>query len=260
MIEIKDQLNQTIRLEETPKRIVSLVPSQTELLHDLGLGEKVVGITKFCVHPQIWFENKTRVGGTKKLHLDEIRKLNPDLIIANKEENTKEDIELLATEFPVYISDIFSVEDVCHMITAIGKLTNTSKKANAIARQVRDDFSKLPKFKGRALYFIWADPYMVVGKDTFIGHILADLGFDNAIENLNSRYEEFNLTEIANLNVDSILLSSEPFPFGEKQISEIQKYFKGNIILVDGEMFSWYGSRMLKMKAYFENLKLSKRL
>src|ERR1700741_3198050 len=106
-----DQTGRKISIPQIPQRIISLVPSQTELLFDLGLDKEVVGITKFCVHPPEWFQTKTRVGGTKQLKIDLIKQLQPDLIIANKEENVKEQIEELEKHFPVWISDVNNLED-----------------------------------------------------------------------------------------------------------------------------------------------------
>ena len=105
-----DQTGRKITLDKPPHRIISLVPSQTELLYDLGLHNEVIGITKFCVHPQEWFQHKTRVGGTRQINIDIIHELRPDLIIANKEENVKEQVEELAGYYPVWISDVKHLE------------------------------------------------------------------------------------------------------------------------------------------------------
>jgi ABC-type Fe3+-hydroxamate transport system substrate-binding protein len=115
-MEYVDQLNRTVFLAQPPQRIVSLVPSQTELLYDLGLGEKVVGQTIFCIHPHSAFKKATKIGGTKKLQLDKIRSLKPDLIVANKEENDQSQIETLAQDFPVWISDIITLDDALDMV------------------------------------------------------------------------------------------------------------------------------------------------
>lgn len=254
MIELKDQMNRQVRLTTFPKRIVSLVPSQTELLADLGLDEKVVGITKFCIHPNDWFKTKTRIGGTKSLDLEKIKALSPDLIIANKEENTKDQIEALTEIAPIYISDIYTVEDACQMIEDIGFLTNTSALASELNHQIKADFSVLPQIKGKVLYYIWADPYMIAGKNNFIGHLLARLGLENGVEDPAVRYQELDVATLKSINPDIIFLSSEPFPFKEKQRLELQFYTTAKIIHVDGEIFSWYGSRMIKAKAYFEQL------
>lgn len=253
-MEFIDQMNRTIRLEKTPRRIVSLVPSQTELLYDLGCKDRVVGITKFCIHPDKWFREKTRVGGTKQLNFDRIAELEPDLIIANKEENTKDDIERLALDYPVYISDISNVDDALKMIQAIGQIVNESNRAQVLSNQILNDYQSWPQLDGKVLYFIWANPFMVAGKNTFIGQVLSDLGLENAIDDPNARYPELKELEISQLDLEYVFLSSEPFPFKEKHIERLEKLTQSKVLLVDGEMFSWYGSRMLKMKSYFETL------
>ena len=253
-MEFIDQMNRTIRLEKTPRRIVSLVPSQTELLYDLGCKDRVVGITKFCIHPDKWFREKTRVGGTKQLNFDRIAELEPDLIIANKEENTKDDIERLALDYPVYISVISNVDDALKMIQAIGQIVNESNRAQVLSNQILNDYQSWPQLDGKVLYFIWANPFMVAGKNTFIGQVLSDLGLENAIDDPNARYPELTELELSQLDLEYVFLSSEPFPFKEKHIKRLEKLTQSKVLLVDGEMFSWYGSRMLKMKSYFETL------
>lgn len=254
MIEINDQMNRTIRLEQIPMRIVSLVPSQTELLAYLGAADRVVGITKFCIHPNEWYRSKTRVGGTKNVNFDAIEKLNPDLIIANKEENSMADIERLAQKYPVYISDIYVVEDAFLMMEDLGVLLQQEFEANALISQLRLDFKTLPQMQGTVLYFIWANPYMVAGENTFIGAIIRVMGLKNALTDPNSRYPEMSAEEIKTINPTYIFLSSEPYPFKEKDRNELIKLVSSEIKIVDGELFSWYGSRMLEMKKYFEKL------
>lgn len=253
MIELKDQMNHTIRVPKNA-RIVSLVPSQTELLHYLGCDENVVGITKFCIHPKTWHKNKIRVGGTKNIDFDKIAALEPDLIIANKEENTKSDIEQLQLLYPVYISDITSVEEAFEMIAHLGKLTEKTDSALELIELLKLDFNNLPKLNGSVLYFIWSSPYMVAGPNTFIGQIIKTLGLNNVISAPQERYVTLSESEIETLNPDLIFLSSEPYPFKEKDVAAFTKNFNSKVIIVDGEMFSWYGSRMEKMKAYFSLL------
>lgn len=249
-----DQLQRKIALSSPPKRIVSVVPSQTELLYDLGLEKEVIGITKFCIHPQEWFKNKTRVGGTKTLHLDKIRQLQPDLIIANKEENTREQIEALAQEFPVYISDINNLDDSLAMILQLGEITGRLPQAEKISECIQHGFRQLapmPKPK-KALYLIWKDPYMVAGTDTFIQDMLQRCGFENLAT---GRYPSLEESEIAKLKPEWILLSSEPYPFKEKHIQELQEIApEAKILLVDGEYFSWYGSRLQGAPNYFQQI------
>ena len=139
-----DQTGRSISLHSPPGRIISVVPSQTELLHYMGLNDEVAGITKFCIHPDHWFRTKTRVGGTKHLSIDKIRELQPDLIIANKEENVKEQVELLAADFPVWVSDVNNLDDACSMIASIGDIVQKNDPANELVQNIRSEFELLP--------------------------------------------------------------------------------------------------------------------
>jgi len=240
-----------------PERIISLVPSQTELLYDLGLDREVVGITKFCVHPEIWFRSKTRIGGTKTLHLDQIKALQPDLIIANKEENTREQIEALQTFTTVYVSDILNIPDALHMIRSIGTLTGKTKVADKMAESISTRLNLLKKLNSapkRVAYLIWKDPFMAAGKDTFIHDMLKTAGWNNVFED-QARYPETTIEDIRQRYPEVVLLSSEPYPFGEKHLKELQAALpETQLLLVDGEMFSWYGSRMLKAADYIAQI------
>lgn len=251
-----DQLARTIELPATPQRIVSIVPSQTELLFSLGLEHEVVGITKFCVHPESWFRQKTRVGGTKSLHIDRIHQLQPDLIIANKEENVKEQVEELSRHYPVFISDINNLPDALDMIGQVGEITNTSATATSIIKRVTLAFEELQtiNYKPQTAYLIWRKPYMTVGHDTFIHDILTRCGFSNLFAHTR-RYPEITIEQLQTANCELLLLSSEPYPFKQQHIDELQQQLPHTrILLVDGEMFSWYGSRLLHAPAYFSRL------
>ena len=252
-----DHLGNTIDLSETPKRIISLVPSQSELLWDLGLQDEIVGITKFCIHPHEMFKCKTRVGGTKTIDIEKIRSLKPDLIIGNKEENEHSQIVELQKEFKVWMSDIYNLSDVYKTIKDIGELVNKNNESLLLISNIKKSFSLLKKHNKSALYLIWKNPYMAAGKATFIGDLLNEIGLNNVLENNDLRYPELLIEGIKQLNPDVILLSSEPFPFKEIHISEIKKHLPNKTIqLVDGELFSWYGSRLLKSAAYFNQLVL----
>lgn len=251
-----DQLNRQIELKHAPKRIISLVPSQTELLADLGLDEEIVGITKFCVHPDSWFHEKQWVGGTKNIRMSTIKQLQPDLIIANKEENVQEQIEELAAEFPVWVSDINTLEDATKMIKCIGEITGQIAQATAINKSIRKGFAQLSPFKEKLLtaYLIWKDPYMSVGGDTFIHDLLDKAGFQNIFAS-EKRYPQISLDMLEQAQCKLLLLSTEPYPFKQKHIAQLQKELPNiKIMLVDGEMFSWYGSRLTKAPAYFQQL------
>jgi ABC-type Fe3+-hydroxamate transport system substrate-binding protein len=263
---LTDQMDHKITLPDEPLRIVSLVPSQTELLFELGLDEEIVGITKFCIHPEEQFRKKTRVGGTKEIKLDRIHELSPNLIIGNKEENTEEDILALQKDYPVWMSDISTLDDALEMIRAIGLITGQEAHAEQLAGQIRRAFSQLQRdIAGlpqlRATYLIWRKPYMIAARNTFIHHIMELTGFRNTFEHL-ERYPEISLDDLMHLEPDVLLLSSEPYPFKDKHLEEFRIACpSAQIELVDGELFSWYGSRLLHSPPYLKSLreKLSKK-
>ena len=258
MFTTSDQLGRTLELQSSPSRIVSLVPSQTELLYDLGLESEVVGITKFCIHPKQWHDSKTRVGGTKQLNLDQIRSLQPDLIIGNKEENDQDQVEQLMREFPVWMSDIFNLNDAFQMIDSLGQLFGKYNSSQSLIQAITDSFNELEKYKPeipkKTAYLIWKEPWMVAGRHTFINDMLERCGFVNAFFG-QLRYPETNPQELLQLNPDLILLSSEPYPFKEKELNLMKNLIpEAKVLLVDGEAFSWYGSRLLKAPEYFKTL------
>lgn len=252
-------LSSTDQLGYIPKRIVSLVPSQTELLHYLSLETETIGITKFCIHPNTWFRNKTRVGGTKNVNIEKVKELKPDLIIANKEENVKEQVNILAQQFPTWVTDVNCLEDSFAMISDIGQLTGKEMEAVGLVGMCRKLFDLLYEESTlndipSATYIIWKNPIMTIGGDTFISSVLEKAGFRNSFKNLN-RYPEITIEDINNSGCDMVFLSSEPYPFSQKHIDEFSRQLPGKkIMLVDGEMFSWYGSRLLAAPAYFQKL------
>ncbi len=253
----KDQLGQHIELTQIPKRIISLVPSQSELLWDLGLRDELIGITKFCIHPNEMFKFKDRVGGTKTLDIQKIRSLKPDLIIGNKEENEYAQIKELQNEFPVWMSDIYNLNDAYKMISDIGELVHKKNEATRLVSNIQKSFSVIKKYNKTVLYLIWKNPFMAAGNSTFIGDVLNQMGLINSLKNSDLRYPELTMDEIKNLNPDFIFLSSEPFPFKEIHINELKQLVpNATVKLVDGELFSWYGSRLLKSVEYLNNLEL----
>jgi ABC-type Fe3+-hydroxamate transport system substrate-binding protein len=259
-------LQKTSDLNYIPERIISLVPSQTELLHYLGLEAETVGITKFCVHPENWYKTKTRVGGTKAIKTNIIHDLKPDLIIANKEENIKEQVELLANDYPIWVSDVNNLEDALMMIKDIGELTGKKSQANSLTGKISKSFQELNQlqttnlptgqagYKPKTAYLIWHNPYMTIGGDTFINDMLSKWGFENIFAH-KSRYPEVTIEDMHIANCQLLLLSSEPYPFRQKHVDELSSRLPGcKILLVDGEMFSWYGSRLLLAPDYFKTL------
>lgn len=249
-----DQTGRRVDIPANPQRIVSLVPSQTELLHDLGAD--VAGITKFCIHPDEWFRTKTRVGGTKQLKPEVIASLRPDLIIANKEENEKEQVEALAKEYPVWISDIHTLDDALDMIVSLGDILSKRHAAQQLTQNICERFDLLRPLSTAipTAYFIWRDPWMIAGGDTFINEMLRACGLRNVFEDI-PRYPAITLPQLAASGCKLVLLSSEPYPFREKHIGEIREYLPdAEVLLVDGEMFSWYGSRLLQAPRYFAGM------
>lgn len=248
-----DQLRRAIFLPQSPERIISLVPSQTELLVDLGLEEKIVGVTKFCIHPEHLRKSKTIVGGTKNYRFEVIDSLKPDLIIGNKEENDRKGIEKLAEKYPVWMSDIFSLEDNYEMIRQVGMITQRESQSEEIIHKIKSTFEQpIPK-KGSCVYLIWNEPIMVAGQNTFINVMLEKAGFENLIDKL--RYPVLEKEDLKRLNPDFLLLSSEPFPFKEKHLGFFRALLPDSQIkLVDGELFSWYGSRLVHSADYFRRL------
>jgi ABC-type Fe3+-hydroxamate transport system substrate-binding protein len=245
------------QFKKPPQKIVSLVPSQTELLSYFGLDDEVIGITKFCIHPQQWFAGKTRVGGTKNINLDLIKSLQTDLIIANIEENVKEQIEKLALDFNVLVTDVNNLHGALEMIEDVGKITCKLHEATELITLIKKNFLQLPstKIKINTAYLIWKDPYMTIGGDTFINDMMQYCGLKNIFEN-QSRYPEITIDDLAKSNCELILLSSEPYPFKQKHIDELRQSLPGKkIILADGEIFSWYGSRLLLAPQYFKKLR-----
>ena len=256
-MQCKDQLHTVFEFSQTPKRIVSLVPSQTELLIDLGLKKQVVGITKFCTHPTSLKDEKTIVGGTKTIHLDKIRALQPDIIICNKEENTKEIVALCATIAPVWVSDIYTLKDALEMISLLGTLFEKEEKAFDIITNIRNQYTLFTKFIAqkntkKVAYLIWQKPFMVAGVNTFINNLLSINKFENIVKTPASRYPELYIEDLK--QADLILLSSEPFPFSKTHLKALEKATQKQVLLVDGAYFSWYGSRLQNAFRYFKTL------
>ena len=256
-MQCKDQLHTVFEFLVTPKRIVSLVPSQTELLIDLGLRKQVVGITKFCTHPTYLKDELTIVGGTKTIHLNTIKALQPDIIICNKEENTKEIVASCAQIAPVWVSDIYTLEDALEMISLLGALFKKEEKAFDVITNIRNQYALFTEFIAqkhtrKVAYLIWQKPFMVAGKHTFINDLLQINKFDNILKDPTSRYPEMDIEDLK--QADLILLSSEPFPFSKTHVKALEQTTQKQVLLVDGAYFSWYGSRLQNAFRYFKTL------
>ncbi|WP_242583055.1 ABC transporter substrate-binding protein [Hymenobacter telluris] len=255
---VTDQMGRRVAVPFPPQRIVSLVPSQTELLFELGLGARVVGVTKFCIHPAEARKTATIIGGTKNFDFEKINTLKPDLILGNKEENYQAGIEQLAENYPVWLSDIATLPDALDMIRRVGLITGRKERADALAEEIDTSFRALPTPAASvaAAYFIWRKPYMVAASGTFIDDLLQRAGFRNVFGSL-GRYPAVTPEQLAAAAPQQILLSSEPYPFSEKHIAEFQAICPtAEVRIVDGELFSWYGSRLQHSAAYLQGLPL----
>ncbi len=235
------------------KRIVSLVPSLTELLVDLGITDSLKGRTRFCIHPKKEIESIEIIGGTKNPNIDKIRTIKPDLVIANKEENIKSDVEAIQEFSEVLVTDISTIEDALFAIHFIADKLERMNKAEPLIRNILSELDFANEFTPiETGYFIWKDPWMSVGNDTYIHDVMETFGLLNVFGD-QSRYPSITMDLLKDANPALILLSSEPFPFKEKHITEIRAYLPDSKIqLIDGEWFSWYGSRMLPS---FKNLR-----
>ena len=236
-------------------RIVSLVPSITESLFDFGLTEmEVVGRTKFCIHPKTLITKVPVIGGTKNLNLDKIKALKPDLIIANKEENEKLQIEELGKYFEIWLTNIENLQDNQNFLTELGTLLNKQGLALNFNEKINVIFDSSKELAPKKVaYLIWKNPYMTVGSDTFIHEIIEKLGFTNLFED-SKRYPEISVNQMK--EAEYVFLSSEPFPFQQKHIDELQKELPDSkIMLVDGEAFSWYGTHLSRCGDYFKTLR-----
>lgn len=253
-----DALGRTVALTKPPQRIVSLVPSQTELLAHLELDDRVVGITRFCVHPSDWRDRKAIVGGTKEVDPDRVAALEPDFVLANREENTREDVAALANQAPVYVTDVPTVDDAIAMIRTVGRLVDCVDAAGSLADAIGERFATLnPGPPVRAAYLIWRDPFMTVGRDTIIHDVMQRGGFANVFGD-RMRYPEVSLDALVETTPDALLLPDEPFPFDQKPrfSADLRAALPDTPIrFVDGELFSWYGPRLLDTAAHLRALR-----
>ena len=254
-----DQLNRIVTLDDYPRKIVSLVPSQTEFLSDAGLDDRIAGITKFCIHPDHLFRSKPCIGGTKKVDFEKIRQIGPDLIIGNKEENDERQIRQLMDHYPVWMSDIRNLGQAYDMMEKIGLMCDKAEAAEAIINGIKKEFDRLTGIqqapKKKACYLIWNEPYMTVNSDTFIHDMMLRAGFENIFAHEKARYPEISVSDMIHKGAEVVILSSEPFPFKEKHRQALADQLTGtSVMLADGELFSWYGSRLKYTPSYLHVL------
>ncbi len=251
--EIIDHIGRTVTYSFPPKRIVSLCPGITETLFALNLENEIVGRTRFCIFPKGTVEKVPAVAGTKDIQLDAIHAVHPDLIIVEKEENTKEIVDVLEKHYPVFVAEVQSVDEAYRMIQDMGQLTDRLQQANALVNDIKGQFNSLPSYANKRIsYVIWRKPYMVVGNDTYIQSLLSRMGFINPFASFEGRYPVVTEDDFKNAQLDYVFLASEPYPYKDKHKEEFQKIMPKTVpLIVDGEMF-WYGAKMLESIHYFK--------
>ncbi len=251
---MQDSLGYNIQTLKPKPRIVSLVPSHTETLLDLGA--EVVGRTKFCVHPASQLSQIPKIGGTKNPNLDAIKALKPDLIITNKEENREEDVKMLRSGTQVYTSIVQNLEDSLTFIHKMGELLNCMDRSKKMQEELLEIVpNTIPADGAETLYLIWKDPWMSVGRDTYIHDMMRRLGLYNVCQDA-TRYPSLSSKDLQNRAPKKVLLSSEPYPFMEHHKAEIKKLLPDAAVhLVDGEIMSWYGSRLIHKRTEYEQLR-----
>jgi ABC-type Fe3+-hydroxamate transport system substrate-binding protein len=237
------------------RRIVSLVPSLTEALFVLGLGDRVVGVTEWCVHPAEAVAALPKVGGTKSPDLDAIHALSPDLVIANHEENRRRDVERLqASGVPVWVTYPRTVAEGARLLGDIAELGATSERIASVVEPthvaVREAAAVRPLTPVPVFCPIWRDPWMTIGRDTYAHDLLTLCGGHNVFAaREDRRYPRIELDDVAAARPDVILLPDEPYSFGPRDAAELQLLdvpaaTSGRIYLIDGTLLSWYGPRI----------------
>lgn len=244
-------------------RVVSLCPSLTELVFDLGRGADLVGRTRFCIHPAEGVESVERVGGTKNPRIDRIVTLQPDLVLMNEEENRREDADALAAAgLNVHTSMPRTAGETAGMVRSIANALDAREAGEAIAadierRAARVSAAALGRPSVPYAYLIWRDPWMSVNNDTFIAELLGMAGGRNVFADRPDRYPTVSLDEIKEANPAAVLLSSEPFPFAARHVDELAAALDwpaSRFVLVDGELLSWHGSRTPRGIDYAESV------
>jgi ABC-type Fe3+-hydroxamate transport system substrate-binding protein len=263
-ITISTDLGETLVFDKSPERIVSLVPSITETLIELGAGNRVAGITNYCIHPARAVEDLPRVGGPKSISLEKIEALKPDLVIASVEENRESNIKELREKYPMYVSKTRSVEQAVKMVADLGALTRTAPKATEFADACMQLLSSAdPAVLGLPLStvcFIWRDPWIAAGPESYPGDLLEKFGFRNVFTHEDGRYPETDLDDVVDLAADVVILSSDRYSFGEPVRKEVETYLAANgrkarVLIADGTYLTWFGYRTIQGLRYVRQLK-----
>jgi len=254
----KDQVNRNVEISDAPQRIISLVPSITELLIDLGMDRAMMGRTRFCIHPAEKVKDIPVVGGVMGLNRHEIDKMQPDLIFASREENAQNEIMELANDYPLWVSDVHNLHDALAMIENIGEICGKKTFASQLTKKIREAFHQLdhiPPDIVRAAYLVWNKPLYTINADTFIHDMLKRCGIKNIFADKPKAYPVITEKEIRDRKPDFIFLPSEPYPFKEKDARDFSRMFpKTEVKRVDGEFFTWYGSHLVDAPSYFKQL------
>jgi len=248
-----------------PYRIVSLVPSITELLFDLGLGEYLVGRTGFCIHPAPAVRRVPKVGGTKDVDIEKIRALRPSHAVVNIDENPKRVAQALAEFVPhVIVTHPLDPFGNVKLFRLLGGVFDRQQQAGTLESQFTQAYQTVVRaaealHRQRVLYLIWQDPWMTIARDTYISRTLALVGWDTLPAEAVARYPELPGIAEGSAEADWVLLSSEPYPFREKHLAEIRRALPAGsrcrVAMVDGEMVSWYGSRAIQGLPYLLQLR-----
>ena len=241
-----------IELENAPARIVSLVPSLTETLVDLGSEDRIAGVTKFCIHPDHLRRERTRIGGTKGVNVAAIMDLQPDLVIANLEENEAQDVMALEIAgVPCWVCDVRTVERAFSLLAELGRLVGCAEAGERMEEEVRASWQAtrvdFAPMRPHVAYAVWRNPWMWAGSDAYIQDVLRWWGWSPWPDA--TRYPELPMDALVAEGLEEVLLPSEPFPFKEAHRAECEGL---SARLVDGEMFSWYGSRMRRVPQYLK--------
>lgn len=256
---ITDALGRALTIPDPPRRIVSLVPSLTEWLFAIGLGERVVGVTEYCMHPRDGVISKPKLRGTKNPDRAAIIALAPDVVIANKEENRARDVEALTSAgVNVYVTDPRTILGAIDTLATLADLLGANQSAQPYLAAMQAAYADLPapRTGPRVLVPIWRDPWMAIGADTYAHDLLESCGAINVAADLEGRYPRFDLDTISALRPDLILLPSEPYAFSAADLPALQSIFAGSIRFVDGELLTWYGPRIpLALRAFRDLLR-----
>jgi ABC-type Fe3+-hydroxamate transport system substrate-binding protein len=259
---VQDAIGVWHPIAEPGARIVSLVPSITELVCDFGLTENLVGRTGFCVHPREIVRRIPKVGGTKSVNIDRLRELAPSHVIVNIDENTREAVDQIARFVPhVVVTHPLAPLDNLALYRLLGTLFRREKETEELCRRFRGGYDRLLARarhwpRERVLYLIWKRPWMTVSRDTYVSRTLSLINWDTVPAVTVTRYPEVALGELIE-DADRVLLSSEPYRFRERDVAELKESLGGKIRVerVDGEMTSWYGSRAIAAMDYLARLR-----